>query len=77
MVGNGNDKQITEYAEICKIIKEKARADIRKYKKNIMRETTMASKSLKNIRRKQKLGQDKIDHTPRSRPTTGHYKAIQ
>ena len=60
MAGKGNNKQRIDYAEICKTIKKKAREDIRKYNHNILRETVMASKSLKKGRRTQKLGQDRL-----------------
>ena len=60
MAGNGNNKQRTEYTEICKTIKKKAREDTRKYNQEIIRETIMASKSLKIVRRTQKLGQDRL-----------------
>ena len=60
MVGNGDDKQLIEYAEICKTIKKKAREDIRKYNQEITRETIMTSKSLLKVRRRQKLGQDRL-----------------
>ena len=55
LVGNGDDKQQLEYAEICKTIKNKAREDIRKYNLEIIRETIMTSKSLKKVWRNQKL----------------------
>ena len=57
---NGDNKQRIEYAEICKTIKTKAREDIRKYNQEIIRETIMASKSLKKVQRTQKLGQDRL-----------------
>ena len=60
MVENGDNKQRIEYAEICKTIKTKAREDIRKYNQEIIRETIMASKSLKKVQRTQKLGQDRL-----------------
>ena len=56
MAGNGDNKQRIEYANICKTIKKKAREDIRKYNQ----ETIMESKSLKKVRRTQKLGQDRL-----------------
>ena len=55
LVGNGDNKQQLEYAEICKTIKNKAREDIRKYNLEIIRETIMTSKSLKKVWRNQKL----------------------
>ena len=60
MVENGDDKQRIEYAEICKTIKKKAREDIRKYNQEIIRETIVASKNLRKVRRTQKLGQEKL-----------------
>ena len=48
------------YAEICKSIKKKESVDIRKYNHEIIRETIMASKSLKKVRRTQMLGQDTL-----------------
>ena len=57
MAENGDNKQRIEYAEICsKTIKTKARI----YNQEIIRETIMASKSLKKVRRTQKLGQDRL-----------------
>ena len=52
MVENGDDKQrikIIGYASICKTIKKKARENISKYNQEIMRETIMASKSLRKV----------------------------
>jgi hypothetical protein len=60
IVGDGDDKQRIEYAEICKIIKKNAREDTRKYNQEIIREMIMASKSLRIVRRTQKLGQYKL-----------------
>ena len=54
---NGDDEQRIDYVEICKTIKTKAREDIRIYNQEIIRETTMASKSLRKVRITQKLGQ--------------------
>ena len=48
------------YAEICKTIKKKTREDIRKYNQEITREMITASKSLKKVRRAQKLGQERL-----------------
>ena len=59
MAGNGDNKQRIEYAEICNTIKKKAREDTRKYNHEIIRETAMASMSLKKVRRTQMLGQDR------------------
>ncbi|KAK2159895.1 hypothetical protein NP493_1684g00008 [Ridgeia piscesae] len=50
MVGNCDNKQRIEYAEICKSIKQKARGNISKYNHEIIRETIMASKSLNKVR---------------------------
>ena len=36
MLGNADDKQRIEYAEICKTFKKKARDDIRKYNQKII-----------------------------------------
>ena len=58
MAGNGDNKQRIEYAEICKTIKKNAREDIRKYNHKIIRETIMASRCLKKVRRMQRLGKD-------------------
>ena len=62
MVGNGDDKQQIEYAEISKTIKKKAREDINKYDREIICETIVASKSLRKVRTPQKLaiGQDRL-----------------
>ena len=49
-----------ECAEICKTIKKKAREDIRKYNHEIIRETIMASKSLRKVGRTQRLDQDRL-----------------
>ena len=53
MVGN-DDKQRIVYAEIFKTIKKKAREDIRKYNQEIKRETIVASRRLRKVRRTQK-----------------------
>ena len=60
MAENGDNKQRIEYTTICKTITKKTREDIRKYNQEIIRETIMASMSLKKVRRTQKLGQDKL-----------------
>ena len=61
MVENSVVNQRVEYAEICKIHKKKkATEEIRKYNQEIMRETIVTSKSLKKVRRTQKLGQDRL-----------------
>ena len=57
LVGIGDDKQRLEYAEICKKIKKKSKENTRKYNLEIIRETFMASKSLKKATRTQTLGQ--------------------
>ena len=57
---NGEDKQRIEYAEICKTTKKKAKEDTRKYNQEITRETIIASKNLKKVRRTQKIGQDRL-----------------
>ena len=59
MAGKGDNKQGIEYAEICKTIKKKAREDIMKYNQYFKRETIMALKSLKKVRRAQMLRQDR------------------
>ena len=56
---NGDNRQRIEKAEIYKNIKTKAKDDIRKYNQEIIRETIIVSKSLKKVRRTQKLGQDR------------------
>ena len=43
---NGDEMQRLQYAEISKTIKKKAREDIRKYHREITRETILAPKSL-------------------------------
>jgi len=43
-----------------KTIKKKAREDIRKHNHEIIRETIMASKNLRKVRRTQSLGQDRL-----------------
>ena len=60
MAENGDNRQRIEKAEICKTIKTKAKEDTRKYNQEIIRETIIVSKSLKKVRRTQKLGQDNI-----------------
>ena len=56
-MGNGDDKQRVESAEMCKTTTKNARESIRI---EIIRETIMASKSLRKVRRTQKLGQDRL-----------------
>ena len=60
MTRNGDNIQRIEYAKICKTIRKKAREDIRKYNHGNVRETIMTSKSLKKVRRTQKLGRDRL-----------------
>ena len=60
MVENGDDKQRTESAEIGKTIKKKAREDTRKHNQEIIWETIVTSKSLRKVRRTQKLDQDRL-----------------
>ena len=62
MVENGDDQQRIEYAEICKTNKKKVREDIRKYnqEETNIKETNMASKSLRKVQRTQTLGQDRL-----------------
>ena len=50
----------TEYVEICKTIKKKAREDIRKHNLDEIRETIEASKSLKTVRRTHSLGKNRM-----------------
>ena len=64
MAANGDNKQRIEYVEISKTIKKKAREDIWKYNHDLIRETIMASKSLKKVRRTQRLGQDRLITLP-------------
>ena len=59
MVGNRDNKPWIEYSETCKTSKKKATEDIRKYNHEIIRETIMASKSLRKVQRTQMLGQDR------------------
>ena len=59
-VVKSNGKHRIEFAVICKTIKKKAREDIRKYNQEIIRETIMASKSLRKVQGTQKLGQDRL-----------------
>ena len=56
MVGNTDVKDRIECAQICNIIKKKAREDNRKFNQEIKREMIMTSKSLRKVRRTQKLG---------------------
>ena len=60
LVGKGDIKQGIDYADICKTIKKKAKEDIMKYNHDIKRETILASRSLKNVRTTQLLGQDRL-----------------
>ena len=60
MAENGDNKQRIEYVKISKTIKKKAREDIGKYNHDLIRETIMASKSLKKVRRTQRLRQDRL-----------------
>ena len=58
---------------ICKIIKKKARQDIRKHNLDEIRETIEASKSLKKVRRTNNLGKtgdNTIGQTRQSDPST-------
>ena len=55
MAENGDNNQ-----EICKTIKKKARKDVRKYNPEIIRDTIIAPKSLKKVRRTLKLCQDRL-----------------
>ena len=71
--GKRDDKQRIEYAEICMIMK-KARKDIRKYNQEIIRGEIMASKSPKKVRRKQKLGQDRLITLLDKQGTEIHYQ---
>ena len=59
-VEKGDDKQRIKYAEICKANKKNARDDTRKYNQEITRETIMASKCVREVSRKQKLGRDRL-----------------
>ena len=56
----GDDKRRIEYAEICKTIKKRAREDIKKYNHEIIHEMIMSSKSLRTVRKTQKLSQDRL-----------------
>ena len=56
MIENKTTRDHTEYVEICKTIKKKAREDIRKHNLDELRETTEATKSLKKVRRTHSLG---------------------
>ena len=60
MVGNGDDKQHIEYVEIVKTTKKKVREDIRKYHQDIIRQMVVTPKSLKKVRRTQRLGQVRL-----------------
>ena len=64
IAGNGDNKQRIEYAEIYKIIKKKTRDDIRKYNQEIIRETNMASNSLKKNPKNAEARPRQTDHTP-------------
>ncbi len=55
----GDDKARIEYVEICKTINKKAREDISKYNQEIIREAITATNSLRKVRRRQKLGQER------------------
>ena len=57
---NGENKQRIDYPEICKTIKKKAREDTTKYIQEIIRETIMTSKSMKKVRRTQRICQDRL-----------------
>ena len=50
MIENKTPRDHIEYVEICKIIKKKAKEDIRKHNLDEIRETIEASKSLKKVR---------------------------
>ena len=55
MTENKTPRDHTEYVEICKTIKKKAREDIRKHNLDEIRETIEAYKSLKRVRRTHSL----------------------
>ncbi len=55
MTENKTPRDHTEYVEICKTIKKKAREDILKHNLDEIRETIEASKSLKRVRRTHSL----------------------
>ena len=66
--GNGGKRRrqtTNRVGRNMKAIIKKAREDIRKYNKEILRETIMTSKSLKKVKRTQKLVQLQTDHIPR------------
>ena len=56
MIENNTPRHHTEYEEICKTIKKKAREDIRKHNLYEIRETLEASKCLTKVRRTHSLG---------------------
>ena len=60
MVEKGDEIQRVGYAEMCKTIRKKARENIRKYNQEIIRETIVTSKNLRNVRRTQTLGEDRL-----------------
>ena len=56
MIENKTPRDHIEYMEICKTVKKKARAYIRKHNLDEIRETIEATKSLKRVRRTHSLG---------------------
>ena len=56
MIENNTHRDHTEYVEIFKTMKKKAREDIRKHNLDEIRETIEASKNLKKVRRTPRLG---------------------
>ena len=63
MIENKTPRDHTEYVEICKTIKKKAKEDIRKHNLDEIWETIEASKSLKKVRRTHSLGKKPDDNT--------------
>ena len=60
IIENKTTRDHTEYVEICKTIKKKARGDIRKHNLEEIREIIEASKSLKKVRRTHSLGKNRM-----------------
>ena len=60
MIENKTPRDHIEYVAICKTIKTKAREDIRKHNLDEIRETIVASMSLKKVRRTHSVGKHRI-----------------
>ena len=60
MKRNGIPTDNIKYSEICKAIRRRVKEDIRKYDEKQIIEAIENSKTLKQARRKQRLGKDQL-----------------